>query len=159
MAYWPTVRKDLASILPLLALSACSGSGGGGGASGQSLEPQTPPQPINQSIGGIWEGTNSSGWNTIGIVTEDGDFRFGLVNNFTHSGDGMIGNAYVIGDQVHGEGMYFGFGVGPMGERYWIRLSCTLTGVVQARRTLTWNLTANLHRPLMSRTSFSTRTG
>ncbi|MCY3790063.1 MAG: hypothetical protein OXH63_14885 [Gemmatimonadetes bacterium] len=137
MAYWPTLRKDLASILPLLGLSACSGSGGGGGASGQSLEPQTPPQPINQSIGGIWEGTNSSGWNTIGIVTEDGDFHFGLVNSLTHWGEVLSGNAYVIGDQVHGEGMYFGFEVGPMGESYWIRLSCTLTGVVEARRELT----------------------
>ena len=91
---------------------------------------------MNQSIGGIWEGTNSHDWNTIGIVTEGGLFHFGLVNSFHHRGEVMIGNAYVMEDQVHGEGMYLGFRDGPAGKLYWIRLSCTLTGVVEARRRL-----------------------
>ena len=91
---------------------------------------------MNQSIGGIWEGTNSYGWNTVGIVTEDGLFHVGLVNSFTHLGDVMTGNAYVIGDQVHGEAMYYGMGVGAIGELHWIALSCMLTGVVEARRKL-----------------------
>ena len=102
--------------------------------------PQSLPPP---TIGGIWEGTNLLGWNTIGIVTEGGLFHFGFPWGLD---DGvligtdlelMIGNASVMGNQVHGEGTLYHRRGARVGEYYRTGLRCALTGVVEERHTLT----------------------
>ena len=61
-------------LLFALSLMACGGGGGGGGGGGST--PDVTPPPVNQSVGGIWEGTDSDGDNVMGLVTEDGTFHF-----------------------------------------------------------------------------------
>ena len=141
------MRRMLALMLPLLGLSACSGSGGGGAGSGRSLQPQTPPPPLNQSIGGIWEGTNLRGDKAIGIVTEDGHFHFG------HSFGLQIGDAAVSVNQVHSDSTYLtirriGFADSSN------RLECTLTGVVAERQTLVLDSDCHVERHLSDQFDF-----
>ena len=139
------MRRTLALILTLLGFAACSGGGGGSGA---SLQPRTPPPPVNQSIGGIWEGTNLRGDKAIGIVTEDGHFYFG------HPFGLQIGDATVSVNQVRSDSTYLTVRrVGFAGSSN--RLECTLTGVLAERQTLVLDSDCHVERHLSAQFDFN----
>ena len=103
---------------------------------------------MNQSIGGIWEGTNLRGDNAIGIVTEDGHFHFG------HSFGVQIGNATVSDNQVHSDSTYLTHRRIGFGDRS-TRLECTLTGVVAERQTLVLDSDCHVERHLFPEFDFN----
>ena len=103
---------------------------------------------MNQSIGGIWEGTNLRGDDAIGIVTEDGHFHFG------HPFGLQIGDATVSVNQIHSDSAYLtvrrtGFADSSN------RLECTLTGVVAERQTLVLDSDCHVERHLSAQFDFN----
>lgn len=109
------------AFLPIaLALVGC----GGGGGEGDSA--QTPPPP-NAAVGGIWEGSSSTGEQLIGLVTETGEFQF-----ISDAGIQYVGTLAVNGDALSNsfvafsnDGAYAGSG--------------TLTGTLQSRASASLN--------------------
>jgi len=117
------------TILLSLGLAACGGGGGDGDSPPAS---QSPPPAPNQSVGGIWEGTDLDGEAVIGLVTEAGAFHF-----IDPYGQGF-GTATVTGSQVSASYTY----VADLGTTLVdgsTGASCTLTGTVVERVSLTVN--------------------
>ena len=116
-------------LLFALSLMACGGGGGGGG--GGSTPDVTPP-PVNQSVGGIWEGTDSDGDNIIGLVTEDGTFHF--IDSLFGQG---FGTASVRnGNQVQANFTYVAELDTALSDGS-TSATCSLSGTVVERQTLT----------------------
>jgi len=118
-------------ILLSLALTACGGGGGGDGDSPPAS--QSPPPPANQSVGGIWEGTDSDGDAIIGLVTETGAFHF-----LDPDGQGFGTATVSNGSQVAASYTY----VADLGTTFVdgsTGATCTLTGTVVERVSLSVN--------------------
>jgi hypothetical protein len=118
--------RVLVAILVPLFLAACGGGGSDGGA-------PAPPPPANQSVGGIWEGTDSDGDTIVGLVTEAGAFHF--IDPF---GQGYGTASVSNGNQVSANYTY----VADLGTTFSdgsTRATCTLTGTVVERQSLAVN--------------------
>jgi hypothetical protein len=101
-------------------LTACS-SGGGDDAA-----------PANQSLGGIWTGTDNSGNDIIALATETGQFHFLDVTNAAQGfGTGSVanGNAVALTYTIVPE-------LGDTLPDGSVSASCTGTGTVQQRQSL-----------------------
>jgi hypothetical protein len=115
------------TILTTLILAACGGGGGGSGGS------TVAPPPVNQSVGGVWEGTDSDGDDIVGLVTEDGAFHF--IDPF---GQGFGTASVSNGNEVSATYTY----VADLGTTFSdgsTSASCTFTGTVVERQSLTVN--------------------
>jgi len=116
--------RKLTFILGCFILTGCGGGGGGDAA---------PAQPgVNQSLGGIWTGTDNSGNDIIALATEAGEFHFLDVTNDVHGfGTGSVANgnavalAYTIVPALND--------TLPDGST---SATCTGTGTVQQRQSL-----------------------
>ncbi len=75
------LNRNKTSLIVVAALLAACGGGGGSGSSAPTQNPPPPPPPPVAVFGGIWTGilTFDSSQSTeefVGLVTEDGQFRF-----------------------------------------------------------------------------------
>ena len=81
--------RRLIFILGSFTLTACSGGGG-------DAAPSSPPV-VNQSIGGIWTGTDNSGNSIVALATETGEFHFlDLTNDAQGFGTGSVANGNTV---------------------------------------------------------------
>jgi hypothetical protein len=114
----------LIAVLGTLILTACS-SGGGDAA------PPAPP-PVNQSVGGIWQGVDNSGNDIVALVTEDGEFRFlDMTNEAQGFGTATVANGNAVT-------LSYTF-VAPLGftlDDGSTSATCTGSGTVQERQAL-----------------------
>ena len=115
------------AVIAALTIAACGGGGADGGDNGSDAP---TPQPVNQSVGGIWEGTDSDGDTIVGLVTEDGVFHF--IDPF---GQGFGTASVSNGDQVSANYTY----VADLGTTFsdgTTSASCTITGTIAERQSL-----------------------
>jgi hypothetical protein len=117
----------LIAMLGCLILTAC---GGGGDA-------PPPPAVVNQSIGGVWTGTDDSGNDVIALATETGQFHFlDLTNEAQGFGTGSVANgnsvslSYTIAPALNA--------TLPDGST---SANCAGTGTVQQRQSLSVSIT------------------
>jgi hypothetical protein len=99
------------AVLLSLTLSACGG-GGGSGSSDPPTPPasipppaSTPPAPTNESVGGIWIGTNTINGVTVkslALVSETGEVFSIAVNESNDCADVATGTLMVTGDSFSG---------------------------------------------------------
>ena len=113
-----------------LILAACGGGGGGDA-------PAPPPPVVNQSVGGVWTGTDNSGNDIIALATETGQFHFlDLTNDAQGFGTASVAN---------GNSVALSYAIAPAlddtlpdGTR---SATCTGTGTVQQRQSLSVSVT------------------
>lgn len=113
-----------------LALAAAVLLGACGGGGGDSASPN-PPAPQNASLGGIWEGTTSTGSQVLGLIAETGEFHF-----LQDDGIQYFGTASTSQNSVSGTFT----GVTELGTAFLDGSTSgtgTLSGTVQARASLT----------------------
>ena len=114
------------TLLFSVTLVACGGGGGDGGST-------TAPPLSNQSVGGVWEGTDSDGDDIVGLVTEDGTFHF-----IDPSGQGFGRISVSNNNQVSATYIY----VADLGTAFSdgsTSAACTLSGTIAERQSLTVN--------------------
>lgn len=114
-------------LILLLSVTVVACGGGGGGEAGSSVV----LPPVNQSVGGIWEGVDSAGDDIIGLVTEDGDFHF--IDPF---GQGFGSVSVSNGNQVSASYTYVAE-LGTVLSDGSTSAACTFSGTVAERQTLT----------------------
>lgn len=124
----------LTTILITWTLSACGG--------GSSDTASAPVPVVNEKMGGIWEGTSTSGGNSqtlIGVTTDDGRFRFLSLDT---SGQ-FVGTINVSNqNQISGSGV----GIAPVGSTWTdgsTAISIDLSGAISERVSFTGTWSAS----------------
>lgn len=111
-----------AAVLACFILTAC---GGGGGDA-------PPPAATNQSLGGIWTGTDNSGNDVIALATETGQFHFLDVTNDAQG--------FGIGSVANGNAVALSYTIVPALDDVLsdgsTSAACSGTGTVQERQSL-----------------------
>jgi len=120
--------------LLLLLVTACS-DGAGPPASPPVSPPVSPPPVVNQSPGGVWNGTRPNGTSIIVLISESGEIR--IVDAFGNQGFGTvvvtnetdITSDYLLAPPFGGS-LIDGSDSG----------SCNLVGIIQERQTIDYDV-------------------
>ena len=128
------LRYGLLYLLFAVFLAACGGGGGGGGPA------PILPAPIDQQIGGIWEGTDSGGTAIVALVTESGRLHWLAETGEQGFGTGSVNGSAVTFNYTLVAELGFTFPDGSTSA------TCTGSGTIQQRQTLavTVNCTTTL---------------